>query len=93
MCEGGVVVIDNPKVKVGQIWRDNDPRFNRRMVKIMSLPLPGFSRVMIMRVLSNGERWWRKGRKKHVVAPRTLTEIDRFGKTGRRGFRLLVDVD
>jgi hypothetical protein len=67
-------------VKVGQIWRDNDPRFTRfvRIVRATGLEI-----VSIRGCYDTGED--------KPGSPETVTKIARFGKKGTRGFTLVKD--
>jgi hypothetical protein len=68
-------------VKVGQIWRDNDPRVNR-FVRIIRVVRP--ATVRIRSCYSTGEN--KRGRAE------VSTGIERFVKQGTRGFTLVKDV-
>jgi hypothetical protein len=71
-------------VKVGQIWKDNDPRQKRfvRIVRTRQLR-SGFCVVRIRRCYETGED--------KPGCPETGTKIARFGKKGVAGFTLVKD--
>ena len=70
------------ELKVGQIWRDNDPRRDR-YVRIVRVPRPGFSLVRIRCCDERGD---------HMPGyPETGTNTKRFGRKGRDGFTLVKE--
>lgn len=84
--------LDRTAVKVGQLWKENDPRMNRT-VKVTAIHHGLHNvRVDIQRVNEDGSPWTSTRYGGLVVsAPRTSTEMRRFGLTGRAGFTLFKD--
>lgn len=63
---------DTPKVKVGQVWRDEDPRQSGRTVEIMSVDhANGRAQVRLNTVSYNVSR--------NAIGRRTMIRLDRFG--------------
>jgi hypothetical protein len=69
------------ELKVGQLWKDNDPR-QHRVVRIMELPPRGFGLVAIQKI----------GNDLKPTGPRTYTRETRFGRKAHSGFTLVQDV-
>lgn len=75
-----------PTVKVGQVWKDQDPRATRYF-KILSLEVGapyGYDRAVVQACTPEG-----------VLAPtpKSRIKLQRLAQSGSRGYALILDVD
>ena len=74
-----------PEVKVGQVWKDLDPRMTRH-IKILALEIGvpyGYDRAVVQACLPNGQL--------HGT-PKSRIRLSRLLTTGSRGYALVLGV-